>query len=55
MAVGDVGEAAAVVTRWLGSATTARDAGAHALALVQSGVGAAERAFTLVERLLTAP
>ena len=50
--VRDVRETTAVVTRWLGTASTAREAGAQARTLVQSGVGAAERAYTLVERLL---
>lgn len=51
-AVRDVREAAAVLERWLGAPGAARDAGGKARALVESGVGAADRAFALVEQLI---
>lgn len=44
-----------VFSRWLGSADAARTAGGHARALVDGGRGAAERSWTLIERLLPAP
>lgn len=45
-------EVADVMTRWLGPA--AAMAGAHARALVESGLGAAEKAYALVTRLVKA-
>ncbi len=54
-AVRDGREAADVLERWLGAPGAAREAGGHARALVESGVGAADRAFALVERLIGPP
>lgn len=53
---GTVAADAAALTRalhdWLGDASARRAAGAAARGLVESGVGAAERSYALVERLL---
>ena len=38
--------------QWVTDATSRKEAGDYARALVRSGVGAAERSFELVERLL---
>ena len=43
-----------VLTRWLGDAPAGRRAGDAARAVVQRGIGAAERSWKLVERLLDA-
>jgi 3-deoxy-D-manno-octulosonic-acid transferase len=50
--VDDANEAERRLRFWLTDATARRDAGDFARALVRSGVGAAERSFALVERLL---
>ena len=49
---GDVAEAERRLRFWITDATARREAGDFARALVRSGVGAAERSFALVERLL---
>jgi 3-deoxy-D-manno-octulosonic-acid transferase len=50
--VDDANEAERRLRFWLTDATARRDAGDFARALVRSGVGAAERSFALVDRLL---
>ena len=50
--VADVAEAERRLRFWITDPTARREAGDFARALVRSGVGAAERSFALVERLL---
>jgi len=53
--VSNVDETARLLEHWLGTPADCRDAGARARALVESGVGAADRSLALVERLLFTP
>lgn len=53
--VSNVDETARLLERWLGTPANGREAGARARALVESGVGAADRSLALVERLLFTP
>jgi 3-deoxy-D-manno-octulosonic-acid transferase len=50
--VADAAEAERRLRFWITDPTARRDAGDFARALVRSGVGAAERSFALVDRLL---
>ena len=50
--VRDAEELAALLGRWLGGGDDGRAAGGSARALVEAGVGAAERSYTLVNSLL---
>ncbi len=50
--VADAGEAERRLRFWITDAAARREAGDFARALVRSGVGAAERSFALVDRLL---
>jgi 3-deoxy-D-manno-octulosonic-acid transferase len=52
VAVPDADALAAVLATWLADATVRRLAGARARAVVEAGLGAAERSFALVDDLL---
>jgi 3-deoxy-D-manno-octulosonic-acid transferase len=51
-AAGSAEALAAIFTSWLGDESARAQAGERARALVRSGVGAAERSLSIVERLL---
>ncbi|HXT14599.1 MAG TPA: glycosyltransferase N-terminal domain-containing protein [Gemmatimonadaceae bacterium] len=51
-AVSDESDLAKRLRQWLGDVVSRREAGDYARALVRSGIGAAERSFELVDRLL---
>ena len=51
--VRDANDMEDVFTRWLGNPAAAQTAGAHARAVVEGGLGAAERSWELVERLIS--
>ncbi|MCC6928858.1 MAG: hypothetical protein IT359_07695 [Gemmatimonadaceae bacterium] len=52
--VSNVDDAEQLFVRWLGTSAERREAGRRARALVDSGVGAADRSLAMVERLLSA-
>ena len=51
-AVADESDLVRRLRAWIGDPALRRDAGNYARALVRSGVGAAERSYELVDRLL---